>query len=48
LRRKQAIVAFASMVGGMTLARMTSDRELRQEILKDVAHALSKSAGPTV
>jgi hypothetical protein len=32
----------------MTLARMTSDRELRQEILKDVAHALSKSAGPTV
>jgi TetR/AcrR family transcriptional regulator, transcriptional repressor for nem operon len=48
LRRKQAIVAFASMVGGMTLARMTSDRELRQEILKDVAHALSKSVSPTV
>jgi TetR/AcrR family transcriptional repressor of nem operon len=41
LRRKQAIVAFASMVGGMTLARMTSDGELRHEILKDVAHALS-------
>jgi TetR/AcrR family transcriptional regulator, transcriptional repressor for nem operon len=41
LRRKQAIVAFASMVGGMTLARMTSSGELRLEILKDVAHAAS-------
>jgi TetR/AcrR family transcriptional repressor of nem operon len=48
LRRKQAIVAFASMVGGMTLARMTSDGELRQEILKDVAHALSNSVSVTV
>lgn len=47
LRRKQAIVAFASMAGGMTLARMTSDGELRQEILKDVAHALSNSVTPT-
>jgi TetR/AcrR family transcriptional repressor of nem operon len=43
LRRKQAILAFASMVGGMTLARMASDRELRKEILKDVAHAVSNS-----
>jgi TetR/AcrR family transcriptional repressor of nem operon len=42
-RRKQAIVAFASMVGGMTLARMTSNSELRQEILSDVAHAISHS-----
>jgi TetR/AcrR family transcriptional regulator, transcriptional repressor for nem operon len=48
LRRKQAIVAFASMVGGMTLARMTSDSELRQEILKDVAHAASNSVSATV
>jgi TetR/AcrR family transcriptional regulator, transcriptional repressor for nem operon len=48
LRRKQAIVAFASMVGGMTLARMTSDDELRREILKDVAHAVSNSVRATV
>ena len=41
LRRKQAIVAFASMVGGMTLARMTARGELRLEILKDVVHAAS-------
>jgi TetR/AcrR family transcriptional regulator, transcriptional repressor for nem operon len=47
LRRRQAIVAFASMVGGMTLARMTSDSKLCQEILKDVAHALSISVSPT-
>jgi hypothetical protein len=32
LRRKQAIVVFSSIVGGMTLARMTSNGELRQEI----------------
>ena len=48
LRRKHAIVAFASMVGGMTLARMTSDGELRREILKDVAHAASNSISATV
>jgi TetR/AcrR family transcriptional repressor of nem operon len=48
LRRRQAIVAFASMVGGMTLARMTSDSELRQEILNDVAHALSFSVSLTI
>jgi TetR/AcrR family transcriptional repressor of nem operon len=47
-RRKQAIVAFASMVGGMTLARMTSDTELRQDILKIVAHAVSKSVSATI
>ena len=41
LRRKQAIVAFASMVGGMTLARTTARGELRLEILKDVVHAAS-------
>ena len=44
LRRKHAIVAFASMVGGMTLARITSDGELRREILKDVAHAASTAS----
>jgi TetR/AcrR family transcriptional regulator, transcriptional repressor for nem operon len=44
LRRKQAIAMFASMVGGMILARMTSDSQLREEILKDVAHAIPKSA----
>ena len=43
LRRKRAIVAFAAMVGGMTLARMTSNGELRKEILMDVAHAVSNS-----
>jgi TetR/AcrR family transcriptional repressor of nem operon len=48
LRRRQAIVAFASMVGGMTLARMASDDELRQEILMDVAHAVSNSVSATV
>jgi TetR/AcrR family transcriptional regulator, transcriptional repressor for nem operon len=48
LRRKQAIVAFASMVGGMILARMTSNGELRHEILKAVAHALSNSVSATV
>ena len=31
------------MVGGITLARMTSDGELPQEILKVVAHPVSKS-----
>ena len=48
LRRRQAIVAFASMVGGMTLARMTSDGEFRKEILKDVSLAVSKSVSATV
>jgi TetR/AcrR family transcriptional repressor of nem operon len=43
LRRKQAIIAFASMVGGMILARMTSNHELRREILRDVANAVSNS-----
>jgi TetR/AcrR family transcriptional regulator, transcriptional repressor for nem operon len=43
LRRKQAIVVFASMAGGMILARMTSDSELREEILKDVAQVVPNS-----
>jgi TetR/AcrR family transcriptional repressor of nem operon len=48
LRRKQAIVVFASMVGGIILARMTSDSKLREEILKDVAHAIPNSVSVTV
>jgi TetR/AcrR family transcriptional regulator, transcriptional repressor for nem operon len=48
LRRRQAILAFALMVGGMTLARMASDGELRQEILKDVAHVVSNCVSTTV
>ena len=47
LRRKQAIVTFASMVGGMTLARMAADGRLRQEILKGVAHAVANSVRAT-
>jgi TetR/AcrR family transcriptional repressor of nem operon len=48
LRRKQAIVALASMVGGMTLARITSDSELCLEILSDVAGAIPNSVRATV
>jgi TetR/AcrR family transcriptional regulator, transcriptional repressor for nem operon len=48
VRRKQAIVVLASMAGGMILARMTSDRVLREEILKDVAHAVPNSVSATV
>ena len=47
-RRKQAIIMFASMIGGMILARMISDSELREEILKDVAHAVPTSVCATV
>lgn len=43
LRRKQAIVALASMVGGMILARGASDAEFRQEVLKDVAETIPGS-----
>jgi hypothetical protein len=34
--------------GRMTLARMASDAGLRQEILKDVAHAVANSVSATV
>ena len=47
-RRKQAIVVFASMAGGMILARMTSSSELREEILRDVTHAVPNSVSATV
>ena len=40
LRRKQAVIALAAMVGGMTLARATSDSQLRQEILDTVAESV--------
>src|ERR1700761_5863653 len=33
LRRKQAVIALAAIVGGMILARGTSEPQLRQEIL---------------
>lgn len=48
LRRRQAIVAFAAMVGGLTLARMTSDGELCREILDDVARAVPISVKATI
>src|ERR1700722_2111301 len=37
LRRRQAVIALAAMVGGMTLARGSSDAQLRGEILDAVA-----------
>lgn len=40
LRRKQAVIALAAMVGGMTLARGTSDPRLCQEILDTVAESV--------
>ncbi len=43
LRRKQAVVALAAMVGAMTIARATSDPQLRQEILDTVAESVPNS-----
>ena len=48
LRRQQAIVVFASMVGGLTLARMTSDVALCHEILKEVAYSVPRSVRATI
>lgn len=42
-RRRQAVIALAAMVGGMTLARGTSDPQLRQEILDTVAKSVPNS-----
>src|ERR1700739_2779812 len=42
-RRKQAIISLAAMVGGMTLARGTSDPALRQERLNTVAESVPNS-----
>jgi TetR/AcrR family transcriptional regulator, transcriptional repressor for nem operon len=47
LRRKQAIIAFAAMVGGMILARGTSEPQLRQEILDTVAESVPNSVQAT-
>jgi TetR/AcrR family transcriptional repressor of nem operon len=43
LRRKQAVVTLAAMVGGMTIARATSDPQFRQEILDTVADSVPNS-----
>ena len=40
-RRRKAIVAYASMIGGMLLARSTSDPVLCREILRTVSESLS-------
>jgi len=47
LRRKQAILAFAAMVGGMIMARGTSEPQLRQEILDTVAESVPNSVRAT-
>lgn len=47
LRRKQAIIALAAMVGGMTMARGTSEPQLRQEILDTVAESVPNSVRAT-
>jgi TetR/AcrR family transcriptional repressor of nem operon len=47
LRRKQAIVALAALVGGMTLARDSSDAHLRREILETVAASVPNSVRET-
>ena len=47
LRRKQAIIALAAMVGGMILARDTSEPQLRQEILDTVAESVPNSVRAT-
>ena len=43
LRRRQAIIAFAAMVGGMILARNSSEPQLCQEILDTVAGSVPNS-----
>jgi TetR/AcrR family transcriptional regulator, transcriptional repressor for nem operon len=47
LRRRQAVIALAAMVGGMTLARGSSDPQLRQEILDTVAQSVPSSVRAT-
>ena len=47
LRRKQAIIALAAMVGGMILARGTSDPQLRREFLDTVAESIPNSVRAT-
>jgi TetR/AcrR family transcriptional regulator, transcriptional repressor for nem operon len=47
LRRKQAVVSLAAMVGGMTLARGVSDAQLRKEILDTAAESVPSSVRAT-
>jgi TetR/AcrR family transcriptional repressor of nem operon len=46
-RRRRAIAALASMVGGMVLARSVSDPALSREILRSVAESLSRGDANT-
>jgi TetR/AcrR family transcriptional repressor of nem operon len=48
LRRKQAVVALAAMVGGMTIARASSDPQFRQEILDTVAESVPNCVRSTI
>jgi TetR/AcrR family transcriptional repressor of nem operon len=43
-RRKKAIATFASLLGGVVLARITDDPELFQEILRAVAASAANGA----
>ena len=45
LRRSQAIVALASMVGGMVLARASASSELSKEVLKTVTTSCAAGNG---
>ena len=45
IKRERAVVAFASMVGALVLARAVDDEELSKEILKTVAAALPGAGG---
>ncbi|SDP38009.1 transcriptional regulator, TetR family [Rhodoferax sp. OV413] len=43
-KREKAFAAYASMVGGLVLARAVDDAALSEEILQAVAHSLPKGA----
>jgi TetR/AcrR family transcriptional repressor of nem operon len=47
-RRKNAIVVFAGLIGGMILARSVPDPELSQEILRTMAAAIPNSVQKAV
>jgi TetR/AcrR family transcriptional repressor of nem operon len=47
LRRRQAIVVLASMVGGMVLARSSSGSGLRKEVLHTIATAVPATMSQT-
>jgi TetR/AcrR family transcriptional regulator, transcriptional repressor for nem operon len=44
VRRKQAMIVLAGLVGGMVLARSVSDAALSEEILKTVSASVANSA----